>query len=66
MGAPVPEDKIGADAPRYVAVFALLYVPFGIAIGYINVTLGYLLAHAGISTAAIGGVVAVGVSLQIW
>ena len=56
----------GADAPRYVAVFALLYVPFGITNGYIGVTLGYLLAHAGISTAAIGGVVAVGVSMQIW
>jgi MFS family permease len=60
------EDNIGASGPRYAAVFGLLYVPFGIATGYINVTMAYLLAHAGISTAAIGGVVAVAISMQIW
>ncbi len=49
----------------YPAVFLVMYLPFGIASGYFSVTLGYLLSHAGVSTAAVASVVAILTWLQV-
>jgi PAT family beta-lactamase induction signal transducer AmpG len=48
------------------AIFLVMYLPFGIASGYFSVTLGYLLAHAGVSTAAIAVLVATLTWLQVF
>jgi MFS family permease len=47
------------------AIFLAMYLPFGIGTGYFSVTLGYLLAHAGVSTAAIAALVSVVTWLQV-
>jgi MFS family permease len=39
-------------------VFAVLHMPFGVCNGFFTITLGFLLAHAGVSTQAIAGIVA--------
>jgi len=39
------------------SLYAVLYAPLGLAQGFVTVTLGYLLAHNGVSVAAIGTVV---------
>ncbi|HEX3700272.1 MAG TPA: MFS transporter [Phenylobacterium sp.] len=38
-------------------LYAVLYAPIGLAQGFVTVTLGYLLAHNGVSVAAVGTVV---------
>ncbi len=43
-----------------------LVLPFGISSGFISVTLPYLLTHRGISVATTAGIVAIGVSANIW
>ena len=35
--------------PAHPVVFLVLYLPYGIASGYVTVTLGWLLTHAGAS-----------------
>jgi MFS family permease len=47
------------------AIFLAMYLPFGIGSGYFAVTLGYLLSHAGVSTAAIAALVSVLTWLQV-
>ncbi len=47
-------------------VFLILFLPMGITNGYVVVTLGYLLTHAGISVAAVAGLVAVSLFPQTW
>ena len=48
------------------AVFLIMYLPFGISSGYFSVTLGYLLSHAGVSTAAIAVLVSILTWLQVF
>jgi len=43
-------------------IFAPLFAPFGISSGYVTVTLAFLLARAGLSTAIIGTIIA----LSVW
>lgn len=47
-------------------VFLLLCAPFGATSGYVVITLGYLLSHAGVSVAAISGLVAISIAPQTW
>jgi MFS family permease len=51
---------------HHPVLFAGLFVPLGVSSGYVGVTLGYLLAHAGVSTAAIGGMIAVSIGMATW
>lgn len=44
------------------AIFGALFVPFGISSGYVTVTLAFLLARDGLSTAVIGTIIA----LAVW
>ena len=46
-----------ADSGRHPWVWAVLYLPFGLTIGFPSIALGYLAGRAGISVAAIAGVV---------
>ncbi len=45
-------------------VFLPLYLPFGVSIGYLSVTLEYELTHAGVSTLAFSGLVALAILPQ--
>jgi MFS family permease len=47
------------------AIYLVMYLPFGIASGYFSVTLGYLLSHAGVSTAVVAALVATLTWLQV-
>lgn len=47
-------------------VFMVLLTPFGVSSGYVSVTLAYLLAHAGMHTAAVAAVVSLSVWPQTW
>lgn len=47
------------------AIFLVMYLPFGIGSGYFSVTLGYLLAQAGVTTAAIAVLVSITTWLQV-
>lgn len=51
---------------RYPIVFMPLFAPFGLSSGYVSVTLGFLLARAGVPTAVIGALIALSVWPQTW
>lgn len=53
---------VGTGKPPHPAIFAPLFVPFGVSSGYVTVTLAYLLSRAGLSTA----VVATLIALSVW
>jgi len=57
-------DSVGLV--RYPVIFMPLFAPFGISSGYVTVTLGFLLARAGVSTAVIGALIALSVWPQTW
>lgn len=46
-----------AAAPRHPWVWAVLYFPFGLTIGFPSIALGYLASRAGVSVGDIAGVV---------
>ena len=48
------------------AAFLVLLFPFGASNGYVVVTLGYLLAHRGVSVEAIAGLTALSLLPQTW
>jgi MFS family permease len=56
------------DGERTTHPFALtlLYLPFGMAAGYVQVTLAYVLVHAGFSVEQVAGLVALSVLPQTW
>ena len=54
------------SSTAHPVVFLILFLPMGITNGYVVVTLGYLLTHAGISVAAVAGLVAVSLFPQTW
>ncbi len=54
------------SSTTHPVVFLILFLPMGITNGYVVVTLGYLLTHAGISVAAVAGLVAVSLFPQTW
>ena len=51
---------------RHPIVFMPLFAPFGISAGYVSVTLGFLLARAGVPTATIAVLIALSVWPQTW
>ncbi|HEY2885436.1 MAG TPA: MFS transporter [Rhizomicrobium sp.] len=53
-------------ATTHPIVFLLLCIPFGATSGYVNVTLAYLLSHAGVSVGAVAGLVAINLVPQTW
>lgn len=53
-------------ATTHPIVYLLLCVPFGATSGYVNVTLAYLLSHAGVSVSAVAGLVAINLVPQAW
>ncbi len=50
----------------HTSVFMVLLLPFGISSGYVTVTLGYLLSHHGMTTTALGALIALTVWPQTW
>ncbi|TMQ69274.1 MAG: hypothetical protein E6K80_12255, partial [Candidatus Eisenbacteria bacterium] len=47
----------GEPAPRHPWVWAVLYFPFGLTIGFPSIALGYLASRAGVSVSVIAGVI---------
>jgi MFS family permease len=43
-----------------------LILPFGVLPGYLSVTLGYQLSHAGVSVAGVAGIVSLGLLPHVW
>jgi MFS family permease len=62
----VDEAHVSAGVVRYPIIFAILFAPFGISSGYVGVTLGFLLARAGLPTAVIATLIAMSVFPQTW
>src|ERR1051325_10221713 len=58
--------RVGRSGGPHPGIFLILLLPLGIANGYVVVTLAYLLSHAGVSTAAIAGLVALSLFPQTW
>ena len=58
----------GLDTRRgpHPALWLVLYLPYGISIGYITVTLAWLLSHAGASVAAVAGLAGVALAPNTW
>ena len=54
------------DRPIHPIVFMFLILPFGVLPGYLSVTLGYLLSHAGVSVAGVAGIVSFGLLPHVW
>src|SRR5258706_1008302 len=46
-------DEPSVHRPQPLWVYLVLYLPYGMAAGYVNVTLAWLLSHAGATVAAI-------------
>lgn len=46
--------------------FGILTLPYGISTGFVTVTLPYILTHNGFTVAEAAGIVAVGVSANVW
>lgn len=65
-------EALAADGPpdgpviRQSWLFLPLFAPFGISAGYVSVTLGFILAKAGLPIATIGALVAFSVWPQTW
>jgi MFS family permease len=63
MTVPLSVDGEGTTHPF---ALTLLYLPFGMATGYVQVTLAYVLVHAGFSVEQVAGLVALSVLPQTW
>jgi len=60
-------DETDRSAPGLAPpFFALVFLPCGIKAGFVGVTLGYLLAHGGVSVAAIAGIGALVLLPSTW
>jgi MFS transporter, PAT family, beta-lactamase induction signal transducer AmpG len=53
-------------SPTHPAVYLILYLPYGIASGYVTVTLAWLLGHAGASVAAIAAMAGMAIVPNTW
>ncbi len=54
------------ERSAHPVLFLILFLPMGITNGYVVVTLGYLLTHAGVSVTAVAGLVSVSLLPQTW
>lgn len=52
--------------PAHPVVYLILYLPFGIAAGYVFVTLAWLLSHAGATVAAVAGLASMALLPNTW
>ena len=52
--------------PAHPVVFLVLYLPYGIASGYVTVTLGWLLTHAGASVGQVAALAGMAVLPNTW
>jgi MFS transporter, PAT family, beta-lactamase induction signal transducer AmpG len=52
--------------PPHPIVYLILYLPYGIASGYVTVTLAWLLSHAGASVAAIAALAGMAILPNTW
>lgn len=59
-------DASTAHKPPHPSVYLILTLPFGIATGYVTVTLAWLLSHAGASVAAVAGLAGMGLLPNTW
>jgi MFS family permease len=60
-------DDTDESKPRLAPpFFAVVFLPCGIRAGFIGVTLSYILAHKGVSVAAIAGIGALGLLPSTW
>ena len=50
-------ERITPERSAHPVLFLILFLPMGVSNGYVVVTLGYLLTHAGVSVAAVAGLV---------
>jgi len=57
---------VSAAKSTHPIVYLLLCTPFGASNGYLVVTLGFLLSHAGVSVTAIAGLIALSLAPQTW
>jgi PAT family beta-lactamase induction signal transducer AmpG len=55
-----------AAPPSHPIVYLMLYVPFGVAFGYVTVTLAWLLGHAGATVAALAVLTSMGLLANTW
>jgi len=60
------DAHVSAGTVRNPIVFLPLFAPFGISAGYVSVTMGFLLARAGVPTAIIGALIAMSIWPQTW
>ena len=54
------------ERAAHPVLFLILFLPMGISNGYVVVTLGYLLTHAGVGVVAVAGLVGVSLFPQVW
>lgn len=60
-------DDVDDPEPRLAPpFFAIVFLPCGIRAGFVAVTLSYILAHLGVSVAAIAGIGAIGLLPSTW
>jgi PAT family beta-lactamase induction signal transducer AmpG len=52
--------------PPHPIIYLILYLPYGIASGYVTVTLAWLLSHAGASVAAIAALAGMAILPNTW
>jgi MFS family permease len=60
------ETAAGHGRAVHPVVYLILYLPFGIASGYVTVTLAWLLSHAGASVAAIAALAGMSIIPNTW
>src|SRR3954464_5721710 len=62
-----PSARSDCRSPiKHPAVYMVLIIPFGLVTGFISVTLGYLLGHAGVKAEGVAALVAVSFIPQTW
>ncbi|HEY0282821.1 MAG TPA: MFS transporter [Rhizomicrobium sp.] len=59
-------ERMSPERSAHPVLFLILFLPMGITNGYVVVTLGYLLTHAGVSVTAVAGLVSVSLLPQTW
>src|SRR3954462_9141196 len=60
------ETAAAGRRTAHPVVYLVLYLPFGIASGYVTVTLAWLLSHAGASVTAIAALVGMSIIPNTW
>lgn len=66
MTSSTPSSATGQHKTAHPIVFMFLLIPYGAMTGYLVVTLGYLLSHAGISPGIIAGLIAIQLLPQVF